>query len=39
MDLVLFEDQIKYDPWVKIAIIFPVILLIALGVLFYVDAN
>lgn len=39
MDLVLFEDQIKYDPWVKIVIIFPVILLIALGVLFYIDAN
>lgn len=39
MDLVLFEDQIKYDPWAKVAIAFPVILLIALGVFFYIDAN
>ena len=39
MDLVLFQDQLKYDPLVKIAIISPVILLIALGILFYIDAN
>jgi uncharacterized protein (DUF983 family) len=35
MDLVLFEDSIKYDLWVKIALVFPIILLIALGFLFY----
>jgi len=39
MDLVLFEDQIKYDLWVKIALAFPVVLLIGLGALFYIDAN
>ena len=39
MDLVLFEDSIKYDPWVKIALVFPIILLITLGILFYIDAH
>jgi len=39
MDLVLFEDSIKYDPWVKVALVFPIILLIALGILFYIDAH
>lgn len=39
MELVLFEDELKYDPWVKYLLVFPVVLLIALGVLFYIDAN
>ncbi len=39
MNLVLFEDSIKYDLLVKIALVFPIILLIALGVLFYIDAH
>jgi len=39
MDLVLYEDSIKYDFWVKIALIFPVVLLIAMGIFFYVDAH
>ncbi len=39
MDLVLFEDSIKYNFGVKIALIFPVILLIAMGMFFYVDAH
>ena len=39
MSLVLFEDSIKYDLWVKIALVFPIILLIALGILFYIDAH
>ena len=39
MNLVLFEDQIKYDPWVKIALVFPIIFLLALGILFYIDAH
>jgi len=39
MDLVLFEDSIEYDLWVKAALVFPVILLIALGILFYIDAH
>lgn len=39
MDLVLYEDNIKYDFWVKVALIFPVVLLIAMGILFYIDAH
>ncbi len=39
MDLVLYEDSVKYDLWVKLLIIFPVILLFALGILFYIDAH
>jgi hypothetical protein len=38
MDLVLYEDNIKYDFWVKIALAFPVVLLIGMGLLFYIDA-
>ncbi len=39
MDLVLFEDSIKYDAWIKVALVFPIILLIVLGILFYTDAH
>jgi len=39
MNLVLFEDSIKYDMWVKAALVFPIILLIAIGILFYIDAH
>jgi hypothetical protein len=39
MDLVLYEDNIKYDFWVKVALVFPVVLLIAMGLFFYVDAH
>jgi hypothetical protein len=39
MDLVLFEDSIKYDLVVKIALVFPIILLTVLGILFYFDAH
>ena len=39
MDLVLFEDRIKYDLWAKAALIFPIIFLLALGILFYIDAH
>jgi hypothetical protein len=39
MDLVLYEDSIKYDFGVKIALIFPIILLIVMGLFFYVDAH
>ena len=39
MNLVLFEDSIKYDLAVKIALVFPIILLIALGISFYIDAH
>ena len=39
MNLVLFEDSIKYDVWIKAALVFPIILLIALGILFYIDTH
>jgi hypothetical protein len=39
MDLILYEDDIKYDFWVKAALIFPIVLLIAMGLFFYVDAH
>jgi hypothetical protein len=39
MDLVLFEDRIKYDVWIKIALVFPIILFIAMGISFYIDAH
>lgn len=39
MHLILYEDNIKYDFWVKITLIFPVVLLLALGLLFYIDAH
>ena len=39
MDLILFEDNIKYDAWIKAALVFPIIFLMALGILFYIDAH
>ncbi|NIM59894.1 MAG: hypothetical protein GTO16_13300 [Candidatus Aminicenantes bacterium] len=39
MNLVLFEDSIEYDVWVRAALVFPIILLIALGIMFYIDAH
>jgi hypothetical protein len=39
MGLVIYEDSIKYDRWVKIVLVFPVILFIILGILFYIDAK
>jgi hypothetical protein len=39
MDLIIFEDRIKYDAWLKPVLVFPLILLIVLGILFYVDAH
>ena len=39
MDLVIFEDSIKYDIGIKVVLIFSVGLLIVLGILFYVDAR
>jgi len=39
MNMVLFEDSIEYDLWVKAALVFPIILLIGLGILFYIDAH
>jgi len=39
MDLVLYEGGIKYDRWVKVVLVFPVVLFIILAVLFYIDAR
>jgi hypothetical protein len=39
MDVIIYEDSIKYDRWVKVVLVFPVILFIILGVLFYIDAK
>jgi len=39
MDLIIFEDDIKYDVWVKRLLVLPLVLLIVLGILFYIDAH
>lgn len=39
MDMIVFEDNIKYDGWIKPVLVFPILLLIILGVLFYIDAR
>lgn len=39
MDLVLYEDSPKYDNWVKLLLVFPVVLLLVIGFLFYVDSR
>jgi hypothetical protein len=37
--MVLFEDTIKYEFWVKVLLAFPVILLIAMAAFFYYSAH
>jgi hypothetical protein len=39
MSFLIYEDNIRYDRWVKVTLIFPVVLFIILGVLFYIDAK
>jgi len=39
MDLVIFEDDIKYDAWVKPLLALPVVVLAVLGILFYMDGH
>ena len=39
MDLIIFEDNIKYDAWVKLVLAFSLVLLIVLGALFYIDGH
>lgn len=39
MDMIIFEDNIKYDGWVKPLLIFPILLVIGMGVMFYIDAH
>ena len=39
MDLVIFEDSIQYDWWIKLVLVLSVALLVVLGILFDVDAR
>ncbi len=39
MDLVIFEDSIKYDLGIKVVLALSLVLLIVPGILFYVDAE
>ena len=38
MEQVLFEDEVKYDLWLKIILVGSVLILIAMGIMFSVDA-
>ena len=39
MNPIIFEDNIKYDAWVKPVLVVPLVLLIVLGALFYIDGH
>jgi hypothetical protein len=39
MDLVIFEDSIKYDLGIKIVLVLSLMLFVVLGILLYVDAH
>jgi len=39
MNLVIFEDSIRYDLGIKIILVLSLVLLVVLGILFYVDAQ
>jgi len=39
MDIIIFEDDIKYDGWIKPVLVFPILLLIGLGIAFLADAR
>jgi hypothetical protein len=39
MDLIIFEDSIRYDPGIKVVLVLSLVLLVVLGILFYVDAH
>lgn len=38
MDVVIFEDSIKYDLGIKVVLVLSLALLVSLGILFYADA-
>jgi len=38
MEPVLFEDEVKYDLWLKVILVGSIVVLIALGIMFSVDA-
>ena len=37
MDLIVFEDSIRYDPWIKVVLTLSVVLLLVIGCFFYID--
>ena len=37
MDLVFHQDSLKWDWWLKLVLVFSVVLILALGVLFFID--
>jgi hypothetical protein len=39
MDLILYEDTVKYDKWTKVVLIFPVLMFVVLGLLFYLNSQ
>ncbi|MBC7364967.1 MAG: hypothetical protein H5U07_10595 [Candidatus Aminicenantes bacterium] len=39
MDLILYEDTVRYDKWVKVLLIFPVLLFLVLSLLFYLNSQ
>lgn len=39
IDAVIFEDPVKYDPWVKALLVLPIVLLVVFAILLQVDAN
>jgi hypothetical protein len=39
MEIVIFEDNIKYDAWMRPVLVFPIVLLVVLGILFFIDAR
>jgi hypothetical protein len=39
MDLILYEDAVKYDKWTKVILIFPVLMFAVLSLLFYLNSQ
>ncbi len=38
MDPIIFEDNVKYDLWFKIILVGSIVVLIAVGIMFFIDA-
>jgi hypothetical protein len=39
MEAVLFEDQVQYDLWLKVLLALSILVLVAIGILFYTDST
>jgi hypothetical protein len=39
MDILIFEDNIRYDAGIKLVLVFSLVLLIVLGILFFIDGH